>query len=112
MQCLTECSEMGLLNLGQNLGNELTLGAPNEEERRDLLFITQRDGRPFGVAQKPGLARLGYSWRRRWGDSSPGDVLMDGDHRRWVRDGVVGRMGAAEVARRWLPNLGVWGGEL
>ena len=26
-----------------------------------------------------------------------------------MRDGVVGCMGAAEVARRWLPNLGAGG---
>lgn len=44
---------MCLLNLGQNLENELILGAPKEEERRDLLFITQRDGQPFGVARMP-----------------------------------------------------------
>lgn len=34
---------------------------------------------------------------------------MDEDRRRWVLDGVVGPMGLAEVARRWLPNLAARG---
>lgn len=44
-----------------------------------------------------------------WGDSSPGDILVHGDRRRWVQDGVVCHMGAAEVARKCLPILGAGG---